>query len=314
MKSPTLPISNPFQRLRGWILSPESLRPGRWLLLVTAAVLMAAISFPSGSLPAYAQTSDGAITGLTLTSEERGTLTVTWDAPMPTPNGFWVNWSDESGGASSTYTTDTSHTFTELREGEMHRVKVRAQYGGRNGPWSEVERLVVTWQFAEIPSVTRVLNLRISRYGVATIGYAVNGLATDYNSDTLDLTLRADIVDARGKDSDSCEQQGMGEDNDLYIIDEYAEGFTLQYGSRIGDCLGEHTIIATVRDGSGRILKRVLDEFGVMGGRAACIGCGLQSMPTILGDPIVGQTLTADTSVLSIPPYWRDVQFTYQWI
>ena len=57
------------------------------------------------------------------------------------------------------------------------------------------------------------------------LGYAVNWLPADDNPETLDLTLRADVVDAGGKDFDYCEQEGMGEDHNLYIIDEIAETF-----------------------------------------------------------------------------------------
>ena len=122
-------------------------------------------------------------------------------------------------------------------------------------------------------------------------------------------------MDAGGKDYDLCEHEGMGEDRNLYIIDEYAEGFSVHYGNTVGDCIsGFYTIIASVRDGSGRILNTALTDFRVSGALGACIGCGLLSMPTISGDPTVGETLTADTSVISIPPRWKDVQFAYQWI
>ena len=42
IKSPTSPAINRFHRIRGWIVFPQSLWPGRWLLLVAAAVLVAA--------------------------------------------------------------------------------------------------------------------------------------------------------------------------------------------------------------------------------------------------------------------------------
>ena len=53
MKSSTSPIINHFHSIRGWIVFPESLWPGRLLLLVAAAVLVAATFFLFGGFPAY---------------------------------------------------------------------------------------------------------------------------------------------------------------------------------------------------------------------------------------------------------------------
>ena len=269
---------------------------------------------------AMAQPQERDITGLTLTSEEPGTLTATWDAPTPIPNGYYIKWDyikwdNESAQSFTAYTTDSSHTFTDLRQGQVHEVRVRARYERRDGPWSANESITVAWYSADIPGVHRSYVINILRRQTALVLYAVNWLPADDNPETLDLTLRGDVVNAGGKDFDRCEQEGMGEDHNLYIIDEMVEGFDLRYGSPVGDCSpGFYTIITTVRDGSGRILTRFLDDFRVIGGPVACIGCGLRSMPTISGDPIVGETLTADTSGISIPPLWRDVQFAYQWI
>ena len=308
-KSATLLPDSPL-----WGIRQGRVRSGISLLLVGAIVLSVAVLAQGGG-PVQAQAQEGIIAGLTLTSEEPGALTATWDAPTPIPNGYDVSWANQRAQSSTAYTTDASHTFTDLNEGEVHEVQVRARYEGRNGPWSDTERLRVAWQSADIPAVVTGWSPRIHKYEVARLGYTVNWLPADDNPETLDLTLRADIVNASGRDFDHCEQEGMGEGHNLYIIDEMAESFYMHYGSPEGDCFaGEYTIIATVRDGSGRILKRVFDDFRVMGGSVACVGCSLMSMPTISGNPIVGETLTADTSGISIPPRWRDVQVAYQWI
>ena len=62
----------------------EIFRP--WRSLFLAIMLLVAATF--GALyveVAQAQGVDGAITGLTLSSEAPGTLTVSWDAASPTP-------------------------------------------------------------------------------------------------------------------------------------------------------------------------------------------------------------------------------------
>ena len=297
-----------------WGFSQSRLRSSISLLLVGVIVLCAAALALGGS-PAHAQAQAGIIAGLTLTSEEPGTLTVTWDAPTPTPNGYDVSWSNKSAQSSTGYTTDTTHTFTDLNEGEVHKVWVRARYERSNGPWSANESITVAWQAEDNPAVVAGWVVIISKREVARIGYAINRLAADDNPETLDLTFRADVVDAGGEDFDLCEHEGMGEDHNLYIIDEIAETFYVYFGNPVGDCYeGEYTIIATIRDGSGKILNRGLYDIRVSGGPVWCVGCGLLSMPTISGDPMVGETLTADTSGISIPPRWRDVQFAYQWI
>ena len=139
MKSSTSPTINPFRRIRGWIVSPESLWPARWLLLV------AATHFLFGSFPAYAQSPDGVISGLTLASDEAQTLTITWDAASPMPKHYEVYWTykpgvDGNGGYGNSLssgratTTDTSYTATELSGSSVYGVGVRARYEWTWGP------------------------------------------------------------------------------------------------------------------------------------------------------------------------------------
>ena len=253
-----------------------------------------------------------AIAGLTLTSETPGTLTATWDAPTPTPTGYDVL----LVGISSASITATSHTFTDLEQGSLRSVQVRARYDERTGPWSDPASLRVAWKVEDVPWLyTAAWPQRIHDRQFGKGRSAVSYARPDGNPETLDLTLRADVVDAGGRDFDSCEGQGMGQDHNLYIIDEHPEVFDVYFGSSDGSCFaGTYTIIATLRNGSGKILRRSLTRFIVEGGPVACVGCGLLSMPTIAGDPIVGETLTADISGVSIPTDWRDVQVSYQWI
>ena len=59
-------------------LHPKSFQSWRWVFL--AAILLAAVTISTFYFSsAQAQGDDGAITGLTLTSDAPGTLTVSWD-------------------------------------------------------------------------------------------------------------------------------------------------------------------------------------------------------------------------------------------
>ena len=69
-----------------------------WLLIAVMTLLTAAVlSAGFMNATAQAQSSRGAITGLTLASDTPGTLTVSWDAASPTPTDYRVDWakSDE---------------------------------------------------------------------------------------------------------------------------------------------------------------------------------------------------------------------------
>ena len=72
-------------------LHPKSFQSWRWVFL--AAILLAAVTFSTVYFSsAQAQGDDGAITGLTLTSDAPGTLTVSWDTASPTPTDYRVDW------------------------------------------------------------------------------------------------------------------------------------------------------------------------------------------------------------------------------
>ena len=93
--TPTVQASGLFHRMFGvWSRRGNSL-PVRKLAL---AVLLLAAAVTSGLYIATVQAgSNGAITGLTLTSDTPGTLTVSWETASPTPTDYRVDWakSDE---------------------------------------------------------------------------------------------------------------------------------------------------------------------------------------------------------------------------
>ena len=111
--------------------------------------------------------SNGAITGLTLTSDAPGTLTVSWEAASPTPTDYRVDWakSDEDykswkvdEGHKFTAATATTVTITDLEHDTEYRIRMRARYyrgehEGKSwgGPWA-TDTITVTGEPAETPT------------------------------------------------------------------------------------------------------------------------------------------------------------------
>ena len=116
-------------------------------------MLLAAIIF--GALyveVAQAQGVDGAITGLTLTSDAPGTLTVSWDTASPTPTDYRVDWAKSDQDYQS-WKVDEGHkypdpsatttTITDLSHDTEYKIRIRAryykgEYYGKSwgGPWA----------------------------------------------------------------------------------------------------------------------------------------------------------------------------------
>ena len=143
MKSatPTVQPSGLFHRMSGvWRRAGSSL-PARKLTFVV--LLLAAVAFGGVFVVAQAQEAEGAINGLTLSSDSPGTLTVSWDAASPAPGDYRVRWarSGESypswtSGSGNHYTEGTSVTLSGLEQGSVYKVQVRARYDDGDAPWS----------------------------------------------------------------------------------------------------------------------------------------------------------------------------------
>ena len=110
---------------------PGRLRSWRWAFL--AALLLAAVTLGDASVAA--QEARGAITGLTATSPQPGTLLVTWDLADPEPSDYRVMWHKEGEPTPSwrdtdrnAYTSAENYTITGLEEDTRYRVLVRARY------------------------------------------------------------------------------------------------------------------------------------------------------------------------------------------
>ena len=86
---------------------------------------------------------DGAITGLMLTSDAPGTLTVSWDASSPVPTDYRVRWARSSDDypswtddAGNRYPEGTSIELTGLDQGVEYKVQERVRYSDADEPWS----------------------------------------------------------------------------------------------------------------------------------------------------------------------------------
>ena len=144
-------------------LNLKSFQSWHWIFL--AAILLAAIAISTFYFSsAQAQTADGTITGLTLTSDSPGTLTVSWDAANPTPTDYRVDWA-KSGEDYQSWKVDEGHvypvatatstTITGLEHDTEYKIRLRARYyrgehEGKSwgGPWAEAT-ITVAGQPAE---------------------------------------------------------------------------------------------------------------------------------------------------------------------
>ena len=147
-------------------LHPKSFQSWRWVFL--AAILLAAVTISTFYFSrAQAQGDDGAITGLTLTSDAPGTLTVSWDTASPTPTDYRVDWAKSTEGYKSwkvdeghVYPTpdDTTATITDLGHDTEYKIRMRARYykgehKGKSwgGPWATAT-ITVAGEPAETPT------------------------------------------------------------------------------------------------------------------------------------------------------------------
>ena len=147
-------------------LHPKSFQSWRWVFL--AAILLAAVTFSTVYFSsAQAQANKGAITGLTLTSDAPGTLTVSWDTASPTPTDYRVDWAKSTEDYQSwkvddghvyTAETATATTITDLAHDTEYKIRMRARYYkgehmGKSwgGPWAEAT-ITVAGEPAETPT------------------------------------------------------------------------------------------------------------------------------------------------------------------
>ena len=146
----------------------EAFQPWRWVLL--AAILLAVVTIGTFYFSsAQAQEANGAITGLTLTSDTPGTLTVSWDTASPAPTDYRVDWAKSTEGYKSwkvdeghVYPAETAKTvtITDLAHDTEYKIRMRARYyKGEHedepwgGPWAE-ESLEVAGERVDVDAIS----------------------------------------------------------------------------------------------------------------------------------------------------------------
>ena len=147
--------------------APQTRAFQSWQLVFIAVMLLAA-AVTSGLYIATVQAeSHGAITGLTLTSNAPGALTVSWEATSPTPTDYRVDWAKSDEDYQSwkvddghIYLADTATTATiaDLEHDTEYKIRMRARYyrgehEGKSwgGPWA-TETITVAGEPAETPT------------------------------------------------------------------------------------------------------------------------------------------------------------------
>ena len=139
--TPTVQASGLFHRMFGvWSRRGNSL-PVRKLAL--AVLLLAAVAFGGVFAVAQAQAADGAMTGVTLTSDTPGTLTVSWNTPSPAPTDYRLRWAPVGSGYLSWKGTNETDRGNAYPAGDATSLTL-------SGPWVEVQARVMS-QPSKVP-------------------------------------------------------------------------------------------------------------------------------------------------------------------
>ena len=196
--NPDFPPTHTGQPTSEKSLHLEAFQSWRWVFL--AAILLTAVAITTFYFSsAQAQTADGTITGLTLTSDSQGTLTVSWDAASPTPTDYRVDWAKSNEDYKSWKVDDghvyptpdaTTTTITNLDHDTEYKIRMRARYYkgehmGKSwgGPWAEAT-ITVAGEPAETPTPEPVQE----EESTAEAGTIETLTATDDNTGQLLLT------------------------------------------------------------------------------------------------------------------------------
>ena len=138
-----------------------------WQLVFIAVMLLVTVAISTFYFSSVQAESHGAITGLILTSDAPGTLTVSWEATSPTPTDYRVDWAKYDEDYQSwkvddghIYLADTATTATiaDLEHDTEYKIRMRARYyrdehEGKSwgGPWA-TETITVTGEAVETPT------------------------------------------------------------------------------------------------------------------------------------------------------------------
>ena len=147
--------------------APQTRAFQSWQMVFIAVMLLTAVAISTFYFSSAQAESHGAITGLTLSSDTPGTLTVSWDAASPTPTDYRVDWakSDEDyqswkvdDGHVYPADTATAVTIADLEHNTEYKIRMRARYyrgehEGKSwgGPWA-TETITVAGEPTETPT------------------------------------------------------------------------------------------------------------------------------------------------------------------
>ena len=142
-------------------------RAFQWQLVFIAVMLLVTVAISTFYFSSVQAESHGAITGLALTSDAPGTLTVSWESASPTPTDYRVDWAKSDEDYQSwkvdeghVYLADTATTVTiaDLEHDTEYKIRMRARYyrdehEGKSwgGPWATAT-ITVTGEPAETPT------------------------------------------------------------------------------------------------------------------------------------------------------------------
>ena len=147
--------------------APQTRAFQSWQLVFIAVMLLVTVAISTFYFSSVQAESHGAITGLILTSDTPGTLTVSWEAASPTPTDYRVDWakSDEDyqswkvdDGHKYPAPTATTVTIADLEHDTEYKIRMRARYytgehEGKSwgGPWATAT-ITVAGEPAETPT------------------------------------------------------------------------------------------------------------------------------------------------------------------
>ena len=147
--------------------APQTRAFQSWQLVFIAVMLLVTVAISTFYFSSVQAESHGAITGLTLSSDAPGTLTISWESVNPTPTDYRVDWakSDEDyqswkvdEGHKYPAPTVTTVTIADLEHNTEYKIRMRARYyrdehEGKSwgGPWA-TETSTVTGEPAETPT------------------------------------------------------------------------------------------------------------------------------------------------------------------
>ena len=150
-------INGSVLRLKG---APDRSAGGTYTVTVTSTgdfgasnsrTLEVTVAANPGGIPAEPERGPREIGAVSLNSTAPGTVYVAWEPPSEQPLEYRITWAksgesfpDWRDPVGNAFPAGSSHTITDLDEGEEYQIKVRARYdSSRPGDWSSVVTITV---------------------------------------------------------------------------------------------------------------------------------------------------------------------------